>query len=254
MICNKCDQELEIESFELRKDTKKRRSTCKKCRVDYVKNYKQGVLKGTIVKKIPPEIIDDMKQCSKCSILQSLTNFTKRNDSKHGYRFECNSCKRKDLQTYYKHVYNKIRRERMQSDPEKRLIRSHRNRVWKVLKRKTQKSIEYLGCDVKQLMIWLSFQFRDGMTMDNYGSFWTLDHVLPLSLFDLNNTEHQTIAFNWKNMQPSVDNSEKNNKLRINEYFNTFLSAHRFIQIHNLNSREYQDLNKSLNWLREKLR
>lgn len=33
-----------------------------------------------------------------------------------------------------------------------------------------------------------------------------------------------------------------------------FISVHRFIQFNKLDSSEYQDLNESLNWLREKLR
>ena len=58
---------------------------------------------------------------------------------------------------------------------------------------------------------------------------------LITSLFDLSKIEHQKIAFNWKNMQPSTDNSEKSNKIRINEFFNTFISSHRFIQLLKLN-------------------
>jgi hypothetical protein len=90
-----------------------------------------------------------------------------------------------------------------------------------------------------------------GMTMDNYGTYWTLDHILPLSKFDLTNKEEQAIAFNWKNMQPILDNSAKSNKFRLYEFFNAMISAHRFIQLHNLNSLEYQGLSESLNWLKK---
>jgi hypothetical protein len=58
----------------------------------------------------------------------------------------------------------------------------------------------------------------------------------------------------WKNLQPHKENSSKGNKILLYEYFNVFISVHRFIQFNKLDSSEYQDLNESLNWLREKLR
>ena len=119
---------------------------------------------------------------------------------------------------------------------------------------KTKKSMEYLGTGTKTLKKWLEFQFDPDMTWKNYGTIWTIDHVLPLSLFDLTNIKQQKIAFNWTNMQPLKDNFSKGNKLRQYEYFNVLISAHRFIQLTNLEPTGYQNLNESLNWLREKLR
>jgi len=101
---------------------------------------------------------------------------------------------------------------------------------------------------------WLEFQFHDGMTWQNYGSLWTVDHILPLSAFDFTNEAHQKIAFNWKNTQPSIDNFKKSAKIRPYEYFNALVSAHRYIQLNSLDSTEYQGINESLRWLREKLR
>ena len=71
----------------------------------------------------------------------------------------------------------------------------------------------------------------------------------------MTNQKQQKIAFNWTNLQPLKDNSSKGNKIRKYEYFNVFISVHRFTQNNsNLNSNGYQSLNESLNWLREKLR
>ena len=55
-------------------------------------------------------------------------------------------------------------------------------------------------------------------------------------------------------MQPHRENSKKSNKLYVYEYFNAFISAHRFIQNNKLHLSEYQGLKETLNWLRNKLR
>jgi len=155
------------------------------------------------------------------------------------------------MRIYFINIYNSIRKQRIQNSLELKLIKSHRNSIWKHLSNnKCEKSIKYLGCDIKQLKSWLIFQFDECMTMDNYGSYWSLDHILPLSLFDLTKIENQKIAFNWKNMQPHTENSSKSNKLYLFEYFNAFISAHRFIKLYKLNSMEYQGLNESLTWLK----
>ena len=51
--------------------------------------------------------------------------------------------------------------------------------------------------------------------MENYGKIWHIDHVIPISKFDLNNNEEQLVAFNWRNTMPlsSRENLSKNNKI-----------------------------------------
>ena len=98
------------------------------------------------------------------------------------------------MRIYFINIYNSIRKQRIQNSLELKLIKSHRNSIWKHLSNnKCEKSIKYLGCDIKQLKSWLIFQFDECMTMDNYGSYWSLDHILPLSLFDLTKIENQKI-------------------------------------------------------------
>jgi hypothetical protein len=250
-----CGQELSLDNFEIRADTNNRRNTCKNCRTKYVRQYKNGRLSGTIQKKDIPIIVDNKKVCVKCNLEQQLSNFTKRSDSSHGYRMECNDCKRGYMSIYLTNIYNKVRRDRMQSEPERRLVRSHRTGIYNALKKqKLKRTFQYLGCSFEQLQTWLVFQFSEGMTLENYGTYWTIDHILPVSLFDLTKESNLLIALNWKNLQPSTDNFVKSNKLRIYEYFNAFISVHRFIKIHKLHSNEYQGLSESLNWLRGKLR
>ena len=162
------------------------------------------------------------------------------------------------MNKYYKDVYNEVRRNKKKTDIQYRLLSNHRLFIYKCVTKykmdKTKKSIEYLGIGTKTLKKWLEFQFEPDMTWENYGDLWTIDHILPLSLFDLTDKKQQQIAFNWTNLQPLKDNFSKSNKIRQYEYFNVVVSVHRFIKNNNLNSKGYQNLNESLNWLREKLR
>jgi 5-methylcytosine-specific restriction endonuclease McrA len=61
---------------------------------------------------------------------------------------------------------------------------------------------------------WLKFNFSNGMTFDNYGTYWHMDHVIPCSLFNLTNHEDINNCFKWTNIQPLLSkiNLIKNNK------------------------------------------
>jgi len=72
----------------------------------------------------------------------------------------------------------------------------------------------YVGCSLQFLHGWLTAQFNQGMSWDNYGAFWVVDHLEPLSIFDLSNEEQRKIAFHYTNLQPLTvhENSVKGPK------------------------------------------
>jgi hypothetical protein len=55
------------------------------------------------------------------------------------------------------------------------------------------------------------------MTFDNYGE-WELDHIYPISKFNLDDINEVKKCFNYKNIQPlwKLENIKKSNKI-INE-------------------------------------
>jgi len=73
--------------------------------------------------------------------------------------------------------------------------------------------MELIGCNQEELKLHLEKQLKDEMNFDNYGE-WEIDHIKPISLFDLNNENELLECFNYKNLQPlwMTDNRIKHNK------------------------------------------
>ena len=76
--------------------------------------------------------------------------------------------------------------------------------------------MELIGCSSDELKLHLEKQLKDDMNFDNYGD-WEIDHIKPISLFDLNNENELLECFNYKNLQPlwRTDNRKKSNKIII---------------------------------------
>jgi len=55
------------------------------------------------------------------------------------------------------------------------------SRIRKSLKfEKDDNSIQYLGCDIKTFKFHIENKFDIGMSWDNYGSEWHIDHIIPI--------------------------------------------------------------------------
>jgi len=79
-----------------------------------------------------------------------------------------------------------------------------RKRMWDALKgkNKSARTLQLLDMDLKEFRVYLQGQFRDGMSWENYGPVWHLDHVIACAKFDLTDPEQQKICFRWDNFQP----------------------------------------------------
>ena len=76
------------------------------------------------------------------------------------------------------------------------------SRIRKILQsNKTQHSIEYLGCDIKYYREYLEKQFVEGMTWENYGTIWEIDHVVPLK-FNEPTLNEVVQRLHYRNTQP----------------------------------------------------
>ncbi len=83
---------------------------------------------------------------------------------------------------------------------------------------KSGSAVSDLGCSILELKGHLEFQWTTGMNWDNYGhgkNCWTIDHILPLSSFDLTDRAQLLVVCNYSNLQPMwfLDNIRKGNKI-----------------------------------------
>lgn len=85
-----------------------------------------------------------------------------------------------------------------------RIRRSLSSRIRNTLqgRNKSARTTELLGCPVVWLEVHLESLFKPGMTWENYGPVWHVDHVRPCSSFDLTRPEQQRFCFHWTNLQP----------------------------------------------------
>lgn len=119
----------------------------------------------------------------------------------------------------YRYKRNRYYRDRIKSDPVFKLRMRLSNYVKEKLKkqsaRKSLKFIKLLGCNVDELKFYLEKKFKPGMSWKNHGIYgWHIDHIKPVSKFNLMNPEEQKKAFHYTNLQPlwAKDNLKKSNK------------------------------------------
>lgn len=77
-------------------------------------------------------------------------------------------------------------------------------------------AVRDLGCTIGDLKKHLESQFKQGMTWNNYGlKGWHIDHIYPLSKFDLTKKENIIKACHYTNLQPlwAIENIKKGNKI-----------------------------------------
>jgi hypothetical protein len=181
-----------------------------------------------------------MKLCTKCNIEKSLDDFYDRITSPDKKRNSCKTCMRKHKIIYNKQyrllnkikinkankVYKiqnkeKIRKQqsiKLMTDINYKLASNLRARLSMVVSHnyKSGSAVKDLGCSIKEFKIYIESKFTDEMSWENYGrNGWYLDHIVPLSSFDLTDREQLLKACHYTNIQPllAFDNMSKGNKI-----------------------------------------
>jgi len=97
-----------------------------------------------------------------------------------------------------------------------KILRARINRAVRVqLAKKTARTMDLTGCTAEFLIGYLSARFSLGMSWENYGRVWEIDHIFPCSLYDLTDEAQQRACFNYTNLQPLLvtENRKKYNKV-----------------------------------------
>jgi hypothetical protein len=156
------------------------------------------------ITKLEEEIGQDNTICKYCKTVRAKTRF------RHN-RLKCKDCER--------------------DEPFEKFKRYVRTRIYNCLKgHKTKHAHEYLGCTPDEYLKWILFN-KNNFTLENYGSVWHIDHIIPLSKFNLENEQDILVAFNWRNTMPLLakENLSKNNKIltpQIEEHLKKLITYH----------------------------
>lgn len=189
------------------------------------------------------------KTCTQCKIPKELQDYHKSKMGKYGVKSECKECIKLKGQIYYKenavkiierqhnnkdyitnyqkqyyidNKQNKISyqvdyiRQRRLEDPLFKLSDNIRCLIIKSFKnqytKKAKKTINILGCTFAEFKSHLECKFTNIMNWENYGIYWEMDHIVPVSWAT---TEEELYKLNhYTNFQPltKADNMAKGNR------------------------------------------
>lgn len=66
----------------------------------------------------------------------------------------------------------------------------------------------YFGLDSKSFREWIEISFDSHMNWSNFGKLWHIDHIVPVSFFDLNSEKELCLCWNFINIHPSLRGAE----------------------------------------------
>ena len=164
------------------------------------------------------------KTCIECKAEKSVEEFY-RQHSGRGYLSRCKKChnvktaEAKRLDPHYREKFNAWRLNRYRTEPGFRLRSSMSSRLSMLLSGRLKDSkdtMRYVGCALEFLMTHLEKSFKKGMTWDNYGNIWHVDHIIPCARYNHNEEEQVKRCWNWQNLQPmfAMENVKKGDKLK----------------------------------------
>lgn len=109
-------------------------------------------------------------------------------------------------------------REKLQTDSQYRFTQNTRSSVrCSILNNKEVGALRHLPYSIEELRKHIESQFDDKMNWDNYGSYWHLDHIVPISAFNITSYEDEDFKTCWalSNLRPleGRENIKKGSKI-----------------------------------------
>lgn len=117
---------------------------------------------------------------------------------------------------------NKWSAKKRKESPQFKLTQNLRNRMKNALKwgSKGGSAVADLGLSIPEYRVYLESKFVESMSWENYGrgkDKWSIDHIVPLSSFDLTDRDQFLKACHYTNTQPMwfTDNISKGTKCNL---------------------------------------
>lgn len=162
------------------------------------------------------------KRCSNCKEVKSIWLFNKSSRLKTNFSKGrlpcCKKCGSENSKRYRKErpeVYKAISKRGNQTLNRRiasRLRHEIRSAVIRFKANKKEKTLDYLGCSLENLKLYLEAQFTEGMTWDKFlAAEIQIDHIIPFCSLDLKNEDNLRIICHYTNLRPlwKIDNQKK---------------------------------------------
>jgi len=202
--CSKCQEVKSIIEFHKKYNTKDGLCCwCKKCNnQDNLQRYFQNRIKykTQMLKRYYETRIEQNKK------------------SREWHKYNKEKCNKLSLLWYYNNIErsrnnkNKWNKQKRKNDPNFRLLSSVRIQMANGLKmiRKSKHTLQYVDLTIDELWRHFESRFTPIMTRENYGKVWQIDHIIPVSFFNLNDIVERQQCYHWTNLQP-LDKTENVN-------------------------------------------
>jgi hypothetical protein len=184
--CKVCNIEKLLNSYKKYNETRYS-PTCKLCLNEHDK-----------IRKINDRRIKyekNLAKCEKCDEEKPLKDFAKL--KKYYKKKICISC----CPIFLREQKTEWCRKESNTNINYRIKKSLASRLRNVLK-KNDTTMNYIGCNIKYLREWFEYNFTENMNWDNYGSYWSIDHIIPVCKFYLTDENEKMRCWNWTNMMP----------------------------------------------------
>ena len=201
--CTKCNIDKPFTDFHKNKKSKDGYTfSCKQCTKSYYKNNKES--RDEYQKQYYQENKDE----------QYLKNRERYLNNKERYDETTNKWREKNKERL-RERQRKYMKEYRQKSLSYRLRDNIGHYIYNALQgTKSGSYKKYLGCSIKEYKLYLEQQFNENMNWENYGTYWEIDHINPISSFNLLEENEAKQAFHFTNTQPLTieENRKKSNK------------------------------------------
>ena len=170
------------------------------------------------------------KYCKDCDQWLPLYNFSKNSRARDGLQNKCKECQSayhtnwrtvQNREGYNNYMRNYFK-QRREEDPQFRVISSLRSRLSNLISNNNHSNTlsTYLRCSDQFFFSWLQFQFDEYMNWNNFGTYWHVDHVKPVAMYNHDNEAAKYECWNWRNLRPleASENKQKSDKVDYDLY------------------------------------
>lgn len=216
-ICKKCNEKKDLNAFDADLRASDKLSTrCSTCLSEHRASLKVKQTERSIAwRKANPEIWKEIEFRSKSKNREKVLARMRSNHAANADK------RRHNMRCYYSSNKEAILESR-KKNPNFRISKTLRSRISCAINRaksgtrKQGSAVKDLGCTVGELIAYLEQQFEPGMNWSNHAvDGWHIDHVIPLSSFDLSDIDQFKKACHYTNLQPlwAPKNLSKGGKL-----------------------------------------